>query len=123
MSKRKLLALSALLPLTLALAAAVAPAPSVHTTALAPTDAQAAASRLVYGLLSDSRYAYRSLPLDDSLSADIFRRYLDALDPQKLYFTQADMSKLRSVGYNAPFRAVAEGVADYVRALSQPRFS
>jgi ADP-L-glycero-D-manno-heptose 6-epimerase len=34
------------------------------------------------------------------------------------YFTQADMSKLRGAGYNAPFRTVAEGVADYVRALS-----
>jgi len=48
-------------------------------------------------------------------------RFIDmpeAIRERYQYFTQADMSKLRSVGYNAPFRAVAEGVADYVRALS-----
>jgi carboxyl-terminal processing protease len=92
MSKRKLFALTILLPLTLAaLAATSAPGPSKPTAPLAPTEAQAAASRLVYGLLSDSHYAYRPLALDDKLSADIFRRYLDTLDPQKLYFTQADI--------------------------------
>jgi ADP-L-glycero-D-manno-heptose 6-epimerase len=31
------------------------------------------------------------------------------------YFTEADMSKLRSVGYNRPFRTLEEGVEDYVR--------
>jgi ADP-L-glycero-D-manno-heptose 6-epimerase len=48
-------------------------------------------------------------------------RFIDmpeAIRERYQYFTQADMNKLRSAGYNAPFRAVAEGVADYVRALS-----
>jgi ADP-L-glycero-D-manno-heptose 6-epimerase len=48
-------------------------------------------------------------------------RFIDmpeAIRERYQYFTQADLSKLRSAGYNAPFRAVAEGVADYVRALS-----
>jgi ADP-L-glycero-D-manno-heptose 6-epimerase len=48
-------------------------------------------------------------------------RFIDmpeAIRERYQYFTQADMSKLRSAGYNAPFRTVAEGVADYVRALS-----
>lgn len=31
------------------------------------------------------------------------------------YFTQADMTKLRAAGYDAPFASVEEGVADYVR--------
>lgn len=98
MSKLKLLCLSALLPMTLALAI-----PSVSTTqagvttslaaTLKPTESQAAAARLVYGLLSDSRYAYRSLPLDDTLSADIFKRYLDSLDGEKLFFTQSDLMR------------------------------
>ena len=47
-------------------------------------------------------------------------RFIDmpeAIRERYQYFTQADMRKLRSAGYNAPFRAVAEGVADYVRAL------
>jgi ADP-L-glycero-D-manno-heptose 6-epimerase len=48
-------------------------------------------------------------------------RFIDmpeAVRERYQYFTQADMSKLRSVGYNAPFRTLAEGVADYVRVLS-----
>ena len=31
------------------------------------------------------------------------------------YFTQADMSKLRSIGYNAPFTGLSEGIEDYVK--------
>jgi ADP-L-glycero-D-manno-heptose 6-epimerase len=41
----------------------------------------------------------------------------EALRERYQYFTQADMTKLRGAGYNAPFRTVAEGVADYVRWL------
>ena len=96
MMNNKLLALSALLPLTLALAASNAPAPATAATATQPmaaTEAQGAAARLVYGLLSDSRYAYRSAPLDDQLSNDIFRRYLESLDGEKLFFTQADIRR------------------------------
>src|SRR6201999_4625562 len=36
----------------------------------------------------------------------------EAIRDRYQYFTQADMSKLRGAGYNAPFRGVAEGVAD-----------
>jgi len=31
------------------------------------------------------------------------------------YFTEADMQKLRSIGYDAPFYSLEEGVEDYVR--------
>lgn len=31
------------------------------------------------------------------------------------YFTEANMNKLRSIGYNTPFYTLEEGVADYVR--------
>ncbi|MEO6104810.1 MAG: S41 family peptidase, partial [Pseudoxanthomonas sp.] len=99
MFNRKLLAFSVLLPLTLVIAAAGSPAPAAHAAGpMAPTDAQAAATTLVYGLLSDSRYAYRPRALDDTLSADIFRRYIEALDGGKLFFTQADMDRF------APYR-------------------
>jgi ADP-L-glycero-D-manno-heptose 6-epimerase len=30
------------------------------------------------------------------------------------YFTEADMQKLRTAGYAAPFASLEEGVADYV---------
>ena len=58
-----------------------------------PTADQSTTSKLVYGLLSDSRYAYRPRALDDALSQDIFKRYLEALDGGKQYFTAADIEK------------------------------
>ena len=36
------------------------------------------------------------------------------------YFTEADMGKLRSVGYMRPFHTVREGVEAYVRAYLYP---
>src|SRR5690349_9258993 len=95
---RKMLAISALLPLTLALAATNVARNAPSAEQFQPTDAQSASARLVYGLLSDSRYAYRPMELNDNLSADIFRRYLQSLDGQKLFFTQADINRF------APYR-------------------
>src|SRR5690606_38784996 len=60
---------------------------------LAPTADQATTSKLVYGLLSDSRYAYRPRPADDAMSEDIFRRYLEALDGSKQFFTADDIKR------------------------------
>ncbi len=57
-----------------------------------PTEHQATAAKLVYGLLSDSRYAYRPQPLDDALSADMYQRYLESLDGGKQFFTAADIA-------------------------------
>src|SRR5690606_40052685 len=62
----------------------------------APTAEQAATSRLVYGLLSDSRYAYRPRPLDATMSAEIFDHYLEALDGAKLFFTAEDIARFRA---------------------------
>ena len=98
MLKYKLIALSAALPLALALSATGSPAADAGTAvaappALVPSAEQAAAARMVYGILSDSRYVYRSKPLDDELSADIHRRYLESLDSQKLFFTRADIQR------------------------------
>lgn len=59
----------------------------------APTADQTTTSKLVYGLLSDSRYAYRPRALDDTLSQDIFKRYMEALDGGKQYFTAADIAR------------------------------
>ncbi len=58
-----------------------------------PTADQASTSKQVYGLLSDSRYAYRPRALDDALSQDIFKRYLESLDGGKQYFTATDIEK------------------------------
>ena len=58
-----------------------------------PSADQTTTSKLVFGLLSDSRYAYRPRALDDTLSADIFKRYLDTLDAGKVFFTAQDVAK------------------------------
>ncbi|GGD33487.1 carboxy terminal-processing peptidase [Pseudoxanthomonas indica] len=92
---------SALLLLSLALAtplALLARADGGIALPTAPTADQATTSKLVYGLLSDSRYAYRPRALDDALSQDIFKRYLETLDSNKQYFTAADVAKF------APFK-------------------
>ena len=60
-----------------------------------PTADEATTAKLVYGLLSDSRYAYRPRALDDALSQDIFKRYLEALDPGKLFFTAEDIKNFQ----------------------------
>jgi carboxyl-terminal processing protease len=40
-----------------------------------------------------SRYHYKPVPMDESLSSKILDQYLKALDPEKLYFTQADIDQ------------------------------
>jgi carboxyl-terminal processing protease len=125
---RKSLVLAALLPASLVLAAAAgAPASKpAATAAFKATEAQAASARMVYGLLSDSRYAYRPRALDDKLSADIFRRYLESLDGQKLFFTQADLNRftpyrttlddsIKSQNLTAPY----DVFGTYVRRVDQ----
>ncbi|GAB1596696.1 carboxy terminal-processing peptidase [Lysobacter claricitrinus] len=79
--------------LTAPLALLARPDSGSTTIPNAPTPDQATAAKLVYGLLSDSRYAYRPRALDDSLSADIYKRYLEALDPNKQFFTAQDIAK------------------------------
>ncbi|HWS78544.1 MAG TPA: carboxy terminal-processing peptidase [Thermomonas sp.] len=58
----------------------------------APTTDQATTARLVHGLLSDSRYAYRPRALDDALSQDVLKRYLETLDPGKVFLTAQDVA-------------------------------
>ena len=58
-----------------------------------PTEAQAVTARLVQGVLSDSRYAYRPRPLDDSLSRDMFERYLESLDGNKVFLSAGDIAE------------------------------
>ncbi|ALN63897.1 C-terminal processing peptidase family protein [Lysobacter antibioticus] len=59
----------------------------------APTADQTTAAKLVYGLLSDSRYAYRPRALDDALSADMYKRYLESLDGGKQFFSAVDIAR------------------------------
>ena len=56
-----------------------------------------------------SNYHYRNVPLDDALSKKILDRYIDALDPARSYFTQADIVE---------FDQNATRVDDYLRSSS-----
>jgi ADP-L-glycero-D-manno-heptose 6-epimerase len=54
---------------------------------------------------------FRALDLEPSIGfvdtpADIRDKYQ--------YFTQANMAKLRSIGYDRPFHSLEEGIHDYV---------
>ncbi len=84
-----------ILPLLLALGLAVAgptlarTTPQPVATALQPLASQVEAATLATRFLS--RFHYKPVPLDDELSSETFKRYLDALDPDKLFFTAADI--------------------------------
>nr|MCR4931691.1 hypothetical protein [Bacteroidales bacterium] len=41
----------------------------------------------------------------------------DSVRNQYQYFTEADLTKLRSVGYNAPFASIPDGVEQYVNGF------
>ena len=56
---------------------------------LAPTQDHAQTAYLSSQLLA--RYHYKEVPLDDALSEKIFERYFKSLDPERLFFTQADI--------------------------------
>ena len=57
-----------------------------------PTKDQSTTARMVFGLLSDSRYAYRPRALDDALSREILTEYLKTLDPGKVFLTALDVA-------------------------------
>jgi len=64
---------------------------AAHAAVLAPDANDAKAAHLTTELLS--RYHYKAAPVDESLSGRIFDQYLKALDPEKLYFVQADIDQ------------------------------
>ncbi|HEX7129505.1 MAG TPA: carboxy terminal-processing peptidase [Rhodanobacteraceae bacterium] len=79
-------------PATAASTAAIAPPPTdviTNAPVLKPTADQAEAGVLAARLLT--RFHYESLPLDDAMSRKIFKGYFDALDSDRLFFTQADI--------------------------------
>lgn len=62
---------------------------SDSTRALEPLPQQGLIEQLVATYATRLHYANREL--DDALSQDIFQRYLDTLDPSKIYFTKDDI--------------------------------
>ena len=72
--------------------AATVYADTAYPTDLLPIQQEAQAARLAAELLT--RYHYKRVPLDSDLSEKIFDRYLKSLDPEKLFFVQADIDKI-----------------------------
>ena len=58
---------------------------------LSPQQQQSQAANLAAQILT--RYHYKATPLDDAMSSKIFDGYLKSLDPEKLFFVQADIDR------------------------------
>lgn len=56
---------------------------------LAPVERQAQAAHLSAQFLT--RYAYKSVPLDDALSGKIMNQFIKSLDPDRMLFAKADI--------------------------------
>jgi len=86
--------LKKLLVLLLALPVGVFAMPAVDGAAkpgpLEPLPQQGLIEQLVATYATRLHYANREL--DDALSQDVFKRYLETLDPSKIYFTQEDIT-------------------------------
>jgi hypothetical protein len=78
MLKSKLLALTALVPLTLAIGAAPSNKTGKPVAAnpadMQPTSEQAIAASIVQDVFANGRLAYRPRELNDALSADIYQK-------------------------------------------------
>ncbi|QWT20106.1 carboxy terminal-processing peptidase [Bacillus sp. NP157] len=73
--------------------AATSPEPQKKESSLPlkPTSAETQAAQLSARFLT--RFHYQAQPLDDAMSAKIFKAYFDSLDSEKVFFTQEDMAK------------------------------
>lgn len=67
------------------------PARKASVLPLAATPDEAEAAQLSARFLT--RFHYDAQPLDDAMSARIYAKYLDQLDGEKVFFTQADLAK------------------------------
>ena len=76
-----------------ALAFALALMP-LSASALAPTSTQGNTLKELIDVIEDRHYASRRY--DDALSAQHFVAYLDALDPQRMFFDAADITEFSS---------------------------
>ncbi len=82
------------LAIALAFASAAVAKPADTQSApplLKPTPTQAEAA--IWATRFLTHFHYKPTPLDDAMSEQIYKRYLDALDGDKLFFTQADITK------------------------------
>ncbi|MCB1858208.1 MAG: carboxy terminal-processing peptidase [Gammaproteobacteria bacterium] len=114
-----------LLPLILVLLAVVAPPVSATVTEvgldeLNPTREQRQATLIILRVID--RYHYRHVQLNDELSNRVFDRYLEALDPNRSYFTNRDLERFapwRNSLDNALLQARLEPAFEIFRVYRQ----
>lgn len=78
-------------PASTALATPAAKLKTTPAPVLKPTAAQSQIAPLAARVLT--RFQYEALPLDDAMSAKIFKAYFKALDGSKVFFTQQDLDQ------------------------------
>src|SRR5262245_28234732 len=87
------IAVSALTVILLAMVSS-SPAPAntsgLPAGSIVPTDRQRAVARRIGTILEEAHF--RRAPIDDKMSAQVYDRYLDLLDPQRSYFLASDIA-------------------------------
>lgn len=78
-------------------AAATTPKGTRRSAPMSTTKDQANAARLLYTVLGQSGDAYKTWPLDDTRSRDIYKRYLESLDFNKMYLSADDLAKFQGL--------------------------
>ncbi len=81
--------------------------PAVAVVPLRPTEAQLAAGRYVTQYLQKNHF--RKVAVNDSLSQQIFRRYIENLDGSKSYFLTGEVAALRAAYGNRIDNELLEG--------------
>jgi len=81
----------------LAVATAHAKAPVVPLDELVPNKQQAHSTALITRFMT--RYHYKKLAVDDSLSKQVLKRYIELLDPNRSYFLAEDIQSFQSYKY------------------------
>lgn len=89
--KKTLLGIALAFAATTFAAAPTSTPDSLAPAALKPLQQQMQAAAMTAQFLT--RFHYKAVPLDDAMSQKIFDRYLKSLDPEKLFFFQADIDQ------------------------------
>ncbi len=75
----------------------VAVTPTVADSELHSDEDQERATEIILHIIEN--YHYRTRPLDDTLSSEIFDTYLESMDPNKSFFNRADIDEFEKYRY------------------------
>jgi len=98
------------------------PASPAKAAILKPTRAQEEAARYISQYLLENHY--RKVAVGDSLSQEIFSRYIDNLDGTKSYFMAGEVNRLRELYGNRiddEFFGTGNGGVCHLQPVSQTR--